>query len=486
MAPRIEWYGGWSPPFRYALIGLPLLALALVPLLARAAAARARGRSSPAWALSLWCWPWSGWWCPGWTYNFADGRTYVLDIARPAAGARLARLFPSSIRPRPATWLWPPLSLLVSLCSWWLPETTRRPGPLLAASGRRARREGGLSRASPWSWSPRGAAAGGCPPADADGGDRGRRRWWKSGGHLYPGPLGDRAGALPRGWVLRVNERLEVPVEPGGRRVRLTLHGAAHPQSAGAVPARRAGRRPPARHLESGRGTRAWDDGDPRDLRLAGRGAAGSRRVRAASAGRAQRRRCSTGWTSTWHGAPAPLTAVVPTLGRSPLAARRAWRPCGRAARRDHRRRPGRAGRRSCRPGSPTGSCARAAISASPAAPTWGSPPPRPTWWRRSTTTCWSSPAGRRRPGAALEADPAGRRGAGSEPPSTSPACADGCGIAWNRWWQAVQIGHGQPAPPDATEAARARSSASRPRRRSSAARLCAMSPRTARSSTRG
>ena len=33
VASRREWYGGWSPPFRYALVGLPLLALALVPLL---------------------------------------------------------------------------------------------------------------------------------------------------------------------------------------------------------------------------------------------------------------------------------------------------------------------------------------------------------------------------------------------------------------------------------------------------------------------
>lgn len=29
-----------------------------------------------------------------------------------------------------------------------------------------------------------------------------------------------------------------------------------------------------------------------------------------------------------------------------------------------------------------------------------------------------------------------------------SPHLADGCGIAWNRWHQAVQIGHGEPAPP--------------------------------------
>ena len=43
VAPRIEWYGGWSPPFRYALIALPLLAVALVPLLPPAASGRGRG-----------------------------------------------------------------------------------------------------------------------------------------------------------------------------------------------------------------------------------------------------------------------------------------------------------------------------------------------------------------------------------------------------------------------------------------------------------
>lgn len=29
-----------------------------------------------------------------------------------------------------------------------------------------------------------------------------------------------------------------------------------------------------------------------------------------------------------------------------------------------------------------------------------------------------------------------------------APDRADGCGLEWNRWWQAVQIGHGLPAPP--------------------------------------
>src|SRR6185295_10123676 len=34
VVPRVEWYGGWSPPFRYALIAIPLLGIALAPLLA--------------------------------------------------------------------------------------------------------------------------------------------------------------------------------------------------------------------------------------------------------------------------------------------------------------------------------------------------------------------------------------------------------------------------------------------------------------------
>ncbi|MBV8201576.1 MAG: glycosyltransferase family 2 protein [Acidobacteria bacterium] len=28
------------------------------------------------------------------------------------------------------------------------------------------------------------------------------------------------------------------------------------------------------------------------------------------------------------------------------------------------------------------------------------------------------------------------------------PGRIDGCGLGWNRWWQAIQLGHGEPAPP--------------------------------------
>jgi len=53
VASRSEWYGGWSPPFRYGLVLLPFLALLLVPLFERrfdsggTAPARRRGRSTP-------------------------------------------------------------------------------------------------------------------------------------------------------------------------------------------------------------------------------------------------------------------------------------------------------------------------------------------------------------------------------------------------------------------------------------------------------
>lgn len=48
----------------------------------------------------------------------------------------------------------------------------------------------------------------------------------------------------------------------------------------------------------------------------------------------------------------------------------------------------------------------------------------------------------------ALEADPRAAAAQGVNLLLDTPDRADGCGIAWNRWWQAVQVGHGEPAPP--------------------------------------
>ena len=53
---------------------------------------------------------------------------------------------------------------------------------------------------------------------------------------------------------------------------------------------------------------------------------------------------------------------------------------------------------------------------------------------------------------AALDADPAAASAQGSNLQLADPARLDGRGLAWNRWWQAVQVGYGEPAP-DGSEA---------------------------------
>jgi GT2 family glycosyltransferase len=48
---------------------------------------------------------------------------------------------------------------------------------------------------------------------------------------------------------------------------------------------------------------------------------------------------------------------------------------------------------------------------------------------------------------AALSSDPRAAAAQGVNLLLDDPQRADGCGLAWNRWWQAVQVGHGKPAP---------------------------------------
>jgi GT2 family glycosyltransferase len=52
---------------------------------------------------------------------------------------------------------------------------------------------------------------------------------------------------------------------------------------------------------------------------------------------------------------------------------------------------------------------------------------------------------------AALEADPTAAAAQGVNVRLDAPDLADGCGFAWNRWWQAVQVGHGRSVPALAT-----------------------------------
>lgn len=206
--PRIEWYGGWSPPFRYALIALPLLALALVPLLAGRRGPGPRALLAGLGALTLaltivWIV------VPGWTYSFANGRTYPLDHLSERLGADVARLFPSSVRPRPATWIWPPASLALVALAWWWPSRKAREGAALA--GLAAVLAG--AAALP-------VAAARLPTRTVELEDP---QVWKSGGHIHPDLWIIERARWDGGWVLRVGEQIKVPVRPGGGRVTLVL-----------------------------------------------------------------------------------------------------------------------------------------------------------------------------------------------------------------------------------------------------------------------
>lgn len=213
VAPRSEWYGGWSPPFRYPLVALPLLGLALIPLLARRDRPGARALLAGLCALTLaltlvWVV------VPGWTYNFADGGSYVLDALSERLDTDLIRLFPSSVRPRAATWVWPALTLLLVPLLWWLGRRPRGSwGPGLAGVvgvvGLLI-----LAAALP-------ALAARLPTRVVEFEDPQVR---KSGGHPHPDLWVIDRTRYPGGWVLRVSETIRVPVRPGGRRVRLRIH----------------------------------------------------------------------------------------------------------------------------------------------------------------------------------------------------------------------------------------------------------------------
>jgi hypothetical protein len=216
VAPRSEWYGGWSPPFRYALVMLPFLALALAPYTQerRRLGVRAllAGLGLLTLALAL---LWIA--VPGWTYNFADGRTYLLDHLASRLGLDLARLFPSSVRPRLATWIFPLVMLLAGVLAVlvrgprrrWFSLSSGLAGLLGIAAGL------GLLAALP-------SAAFRLPTRVVEFEDE---QVVKKGGHLDPERWVVDRTRFRGTWVLREGERMEAPVAPGGPRLRLVIHG---------------------------------------------------------------------------------------------------------------------------------------------------------------------------------------------------------------------------------------------------------------------
>jgi hypothetical protein len=150
---------------------------------------------------------------PGWTYNFADGRTYLLDALSGRLGMDVARFFPSSVRPRMATWVWPVMTIPLIPLIWWLPS--RRPGFRPAAAGLAGIAlllAGAALLLAMASRLPTGVIELEDPQV------------WKSGGHLHPERWIIERTRYRGGWVLRVGETLKAPVVAGGHRVRLRLY----------------------------------------------------------------------------------------------------------------------------------------------------------------------------------------------------------------------------------------------------------------------
>jgi hypothetical protein len=106
VAGRREWYGGWSPPFRYGVVLLPLLALPLAPFLAERHAGTARRLLVATLAAATAGLALVAFLHPAWTFSLADGLSRPLAELSQIHAGDLARFTPSAVRPRLATWLW--------------------------------------------------------------------------------------------------------------------------------------------------------------------------------------------------------------------------------------------------------------------------------------------------------------------------------------------------------------------------------------------
>ncbi len=139
------------------------------------------------------------------------------------------------------------------------------------------------------------------------------------------------------------------------------------------------------------------------------------------------------------------LSAVIPTLGRSPLLI-----PCLQALRREEAEivlvdqgeppadLPEGLADRVLRPGRNLGFAAATNLGVAAA---------RGEWLATVNDDALIEPGWTAALTAALAADPKAAAAQGVNLLLDNPKIADGCGIAWNRWWQAVQVGHGKAAP---------------------------------------
>ncbi|HJW92530.1 MAG TPA: hypothetical protein VJ901_02830, partial [Thermoanaerobaculia bacterium] len=114
LLPRAEWHGGWSPPLRYIVVLMPVLALG-------AAALYEQVRSARAWLAPIVIWtfgialhgiarPWS-------LFHIANGENNVGEYLSTLYHSDFSRLFPSYIRPNFAA-IVAPLAVLLALLTF--------------------------------------------------------------------------------------------------------------------------------------------------------------------------------------------------------------------------------------------------------------------------------------------------------------------------------------------------------------------------------
>lgn len=207
VAARREWYGGWSPPFRYGLVALPVLALAVAGLLSRRSPAPARalaaGLAAATIALALPILV-----VPGWSYNLADGGSHLLDALGRRFPGDLVRFFPSAVRPRAATWIAPLAMATLSFA-------------LFAARLRRPRRAAAAGVAALFAgWALTLVVAHRLPTAQVELEDA-----WvtKRGGLLYPELWVTDRTRFPGGWILTEGAEAEARPIAGGRAVAFAI-----------------------------------------------------------------------------------------------------------------------------------------------------------------------------------------------------------------------------------------------------------------------
>jgi hypothetical protein len=124
IAARREWYGGWSPPFRYALVLLPVFFLSWATHLSRPSFSFERLLGPAALAgtgllLTLYCL------LPEWAYHLANGSNHWIDRLSSRFEADLLRFFPSAVRPNLALAAWTTATVLLLIGGSFLGKGSR-------------------------------------------------------------------------------------------------------------------------------------------------------------------------------------------------------------------------------------------------------------------------------------------------------------------------------------------------------------------------